>query len=296
MRIFLSCLILINFILVTPVKSAKLIFKSSFEDGSYLLDPDRKNSKIWWQNINNDKNSNFNWPIKLKGEEGSFQIVINDDNINEYIENKIEITRGIDNKKTKALHQIVKKKEHGWTQVPYIINTKDKEQRKLYIRYSLKLPKNLSEQLGENSWLALSEYKTISDYRLALYIYTDENKKLYWYAHGDNIVSDDIPYDEYWFRENREVAVPTGEWMDVEIFWKRCTKNDGRVCMTINGHTVIDYKGSTKINDPIRVIMLFTNYANKPMDQWIDNIEIWNNYPCGIRKSCHDNKYKNIRN
>jgi hypothetical protein len=84
--------------------------------------------------------------------------------------------------------------------------------------------------------------------------------------------------------------------MDVEIFWKRSTKNDGRVWMTINGHTVIDYKGSTKINDPIRVIMLFTNYANKPMDQWIDNIEIWNNYPCAIRKSCHDNKYKNIRN
>jgi hypothetical protein len=296
MRIFLSCLILINFILVTPVKSAKLIFKSSFEDSSYLLDPDRKNSKIWWQNINNDKNSNFNWPIKLKGEEGSFQIVINDDNINEYIENKIEITRGIDNKKTKALHQIVKKKEHGWTQVPYIINTKDKEQRKLYIRYSLKLPKNLSEHLGANSWLVLSEYKTISDYRLALYIYTDKNKKLYWYAHGDNIVLDDVPYEEYWYREDKEFPVPEGEWMDVEIFWKRSTKNDGRVWMTINGHTVIDYKGSTKINDPIRVIMLFTNYANKPMDQWIDNIEIWNNYPCGIRKSCHDNKYKNIRN
>ena len=296
MRFFLSNLILVNFLLITPAISADLIFKSSFEDGSHLLDPSRKNSKIWWQNISNNKESDFNWPIKLKDEAGSFQIVVNNDNHADYVENKIEITRGIDNKKTNALHQVVKKKEHRWTQVPYIINTNDKEQKKLYIRYSLKLPKNLSEQLGANSWLALSEYKTVSDYRLALYIYTDENKKLYWYAHGDNIVSADIPYKEYWYRENKEFTVPEGEWMDVEIFWKRSTKDNGRVWLTINGHTVIDYKGPTKIEDPIRIIMLFTNYASKPLDQWIDNIEIWNSYPCGIRKSCHNNNYKNIGN
>jgi len=293
MHILSICLILISFILITPIQSANIIFKSSFEDGSYLLEPDRKGSKIWWQNINNDKASDFSWPIKIQGEEGSFQMIVNDDNIDEYIENKIEITRGIDNKKTKALHQTIKKKEHGWTQVPYIINTKDKEQRKLYIRYSLKLPKNLSEHLGANSWLVLSEYKTISDYRLALYIYTDENKKLYWYAHGDNIVLDDVPYEEYWYRENREVPVLEGEWMDIEIYWKRSTKDDGRVWLTVNGNNVIDYKGSTKIEDPIQAIMLFTNYAKKPISQWIDNIEIWDGYPCGILKSCHNNEYKN---
>ena len=295
MRILLSNLILINLILITPMKSNNLIFKSSFDE-SYLLDPDRKDSPIWWQNITNDKGNDFNWPITIKGEEGSFQMIVNDDDINEYIENKIEITRGIDNKKTKALHQIVKKKEYRWTQVPYIIYTGDKEQKRLYIRYSLKLPENLSELLGKEGWLVLSEYKTIGDYRLALYIYTDKNKKLYWYAHGDNIVSDEVPYKEYWFKENREVPVLAGEWMDIEIFWKRSSKNDGRVSLTVNGENVIDYKGSTKLKDPIRVIMLFTNYANKPIDQWIDNIEIWNHYPCGIRKSCHNNNYKNIEN
>jgi hypothetical protein len=96
-----------------PIKSSNLIFKSSFDDGSYLLNPDRKNSKIWWQNIYNDKDNNFNWPIKIKGKRGSFQLVVNNNNVDDYIENKIEITRGIDNKKTKALHQIVKKKNIG---------------------------------------------------------------------------------------------------------------------------------------------------------------------------------------
>jgi len=265
--------------------SANLIFKSSFENGTSLLAPDRKGSEIWWQDIKSSKNSNSKWPIQ-KGK-GSFQMIVNKNNINDYIENRIETTIGINNKETNALHQIIKKKEHEWTQVPYIIETNDKEQEQLYIRYSLKLPKNLSEILGKDGWLVLSEYKTISDYRLALYIYTDENKKLYWYAHGDNVVLDDIPYKEYWYRENKKVPVPEGKWMDVEIFWKRSTENDGRVWLTINGKTIINYQGSTKLVDPIRIIMLFTNYASMPLDQWIDNVEVWDDFPCGTGKSCH---------
>jgi len=265
--------------------SANLIFKSSFENGTSLLAPDRKGSEIWWQDIKSSKNSNSKWPIQ-KGK-GSFQMIVNKNNINDYIENRIETTIGINNKETNALHQIIKKKEHEWTQVPYIIETNDKEQEQLYIRYSLKLPKNLSEILGKDGWLVLSEYKTVSDYRLALYIYTDENKKLYWYAHGDNVVLDDIPYKEYWYRENKKVPVPEGKWMDVEIFWKRSTENDGRVWLTIDGKTIINYQGSTKLVDPIRIIMLFTNYASMPLDQWIDNVEVWDDFPCGTGKSCH---------
>ncbi len=266
--------------------SANLIFKSSFDDKStILLTPDRKDSEIWWQDIKSPKESHSKWPIE-KGK-GSFQMIVNKNNINDYIENKIEETIGINNSKTRALHQIVKKKEHEWTQVPYLIETDNKEQKQLYIRYSLKLPKNLSEVLGKDGWLALSEYKTRSDYRLALYIYADENKKLYWYAHGDNVVLDDIPYKEYWYRENREVPVPEGKWMDVEIFWKRSINKDGRVWLTIDGKTVIDYHGSTKLVEPIRIIMLFTNYASVPLDQWIDNVEVWDNFPCGAGKSCH---------
>ena len=266
--------------------SANLIFKSSFDDKTSLLPPDRKDSEIWWQDIKcNTKAKGSQWP-KQKGT-ASFQLIVNKHNVNDYIENKIETTMGINNKKTKALHQIIKKKEHEWTQVPYLIETDDKEQDQLYIRYSLKLPKNLSEILGKDGWLVLSEYKTISDYRLALYIYADKKKNLYWYAHGDNVVLDDIPYEEYWYRENRKIAVPVGKWMDVEIFWKRSKGKDGRVWLSIDGKKVIDYHGSTKLIDPIRIIMLFTNYANNPIDQWIDNVEVWDDFPCETGKSCH---------
>jgi uncharacterized protein (UPF0216 family) len=265
--------------------SAHLIFKSSFDEKTSLSKPDRKDSEIWWQDMKSSKGDIYNWPEK-KGK-ASFQMIINKNDINNYIENRIESTIGINDKKTKALHQIIKKKEHEWTQVPFLIETDDKEQQQLYIRYSLKLPKNLADILGKDGWLVLSEYKTISDYRLALYIYTDENKRLYWYAHGDNVVLDDIPYKEYWYRENREVNVPVGEWMDIEIFWKRSKGKDGRVWLTVDGKNVIDYHGTTKLVDPIRIIMIFTNYANSPLDQWIDNVEVWDDFPCGSGKSCH---------
>jgi hypothetical protein len=277
MYIPLSNIILTTMILMSTVQSSNLIFKFSFEDGSYILEPDRKGSKIWWQDIKDSKNNKSKWPIE-KGE-GSFQMIVNKNNINDYIENRIETTIGIDNKKTKALHQIIKKKEHPWSQVPYRIYTNDKEQDQLYIRYSLKLPKNLSEILGKEGWLVLSEYKTVSDYRVALYIYTDKNKNLYWYAHGDNVVIDNTPYKQYWYRANKKIPVLEGEWMDVEIFWKRSTKQDGRVWLSINGETAIDYRGQTKLVDPIRIIMLFTNYASSPIDQWIDNVEVWDDFP-----------------
>jgi len=265
--------------------SATLIFKSSFDDGTSLLAPERKSSKIWWQDIKGSKSSTSKWP-KKKGD-ASFQMIVNKNNINDYIENKIETTIGINNKETKALHQIIKKKEHPWSQDPYRIYTNDKEQNQLYIRYSLKLPKNLSDILGKDGWLVLSEYKTVSDYRVALYVYADKNKNLYWYAQGDNVVLDNVPYKQYWYRENKIIPVPEGKWIDVEIFWKRSKGKDGRVWLAIDGTTVINYKGSTKVIDPIRIIMLYTNYASAPLDQWIDNIEVWDNFPCKIGKSCH---------
>ena len=261
--------------------NANLIYQSDFEKG-ILLAPQRNDSPIWWQKIKREDN-------RTK-EIGSFQIIVNSKKLNHYVENKIEDTIDINHKKTKALHQIIKKKEHEWTQVPYLIETNDKEVKQLYIRYSLKYPKNLSKLIGKEGWVVFSEFKTVSDYRLALYVYKDKHDNLYWYAHGDNVVLDDVPYIEYWERENREIAVPVGEWIDVEIFWKRSKGKDGRVWLSINGKTAIDYHGKTKLKDPIRIIMPYTNYSSRPIDQWIDNVEIWDNFPCGKGKSCHKNK------
>ncbi len=284
-----SLLLIFSISLFASEKSlseAKMIYQSSFEK-ERLLPPQRNGSPIWWQKLQRDNN-------KTK-ELGSFQILVNSKNLKRYLVNKIEETIGIDNKKTKALHQIIKKKELGWTQDPYLIETKDKEVKQLYIRYSLKYPKNLSKLIGKEGWVVFSEFKTVSDYRLAFYVYKDKYGKLYWYVHGDNVVLDDIPYIQYWDRENKKVSVPVGEWIDVEIFWRRSKGSDGRVWLAINGKKTIDYHGETKLKDPIRIIMPYTNYSNNPIDQWIDNVEIWDNFPCGNGKSCHKNKNKILK-
>jgi len=283
----------IIFIMTNMYGTPNLLFKSSFENGVYLEKPDKKDSTIWWQNIKGSDNDNFEWPITINDEAGEFQMIINDDNITEYIQNDLVVVNGINNKKSRVLHQKIKKKEHPWSQDPYVIHTKNKEQKTLYIRYSLKYPVDLAEKLGKDGWLTFCQYKTATDYRLTYYIYTDKNKKLYWYVHEDNVVIDGVPYKEYWYQENYS-EVKQGEWMDVEIYWNR-SKN-GRVWLAVDGKVIIDYKGQTMLKEPINEMMLFTNYAIRPIEQWVDNIEIWDDFPCGKGKSCHQEENKRKKN
>lgn len=266
---------------------AELLFHSTFDETT-LQQPQRQNSPIWWQEIKSTHNSPFTWPIKLQSEAGSFQMIVNHDNIHQYIENRIVNVPDNAGQPTKALLQHIKVKEHPWTQTPYAIYTKNKEQKKLYLSYSLKYPKDLANILGDNSWLTFCQFKTKTDYRLAYYIYSDANQRLYWYAHGDNVVLDNIPYESYWQQENKAIPVPTGKWFEVEIFWNRSRGKDGRVWLAIDGQTVIHYQGPTKLKEPIHEIMLFTNYAAVPLKQWVDNIQVWSDFPCGEAQSCYE--------
>ena len=285
----------IIFIVTNIYGAPNLLFKSSFEDGVYLEKPDRKDSTIWWQNIKGSDNNDFEWPITLNDEKGEFQMIINDQNITEYIQNSLVVVKGIDNNKSRVLHQKIMKKEHRWSQDPYVIHTNDKEQKRLYLRYSLKYPIDLAERLGKDGWLTFCQYKTATDYRLTYYIYTDKNKKLYWYVHEDNVVVDGAPYKEYWYQENYS-QVKQGEWFDVEIYWNRSkNKKEGRVWLAIDGKVVIDYKGQTMLEEPINQMMLFTNYAVAPIEQWVDNVEIWDDFPCGEGKSCHEEENQKIK-
>jgi len=282
MRLFMLLILFFNMLF-----SASLLFKSSFEEGVYLDSPDKKGSQIWWQEIRGSDNEDFSWPITINQKEAQFQMITNKSPFYGYIENEIETIINDNGDENRVLHQVIKEKDHPWTQDPYVLYTNGDEQKKLYIRYSLKFPKNLSEILGPDGWLTFSEYKTYGDYRQALYVYSDKNKHLYWYVHGDNVVKNDIPYQEYWKRENRNVSVLEGEWMDIEIFWNRSQEDDGRFWLAVDGEIIFNYFGSTKKAEAIHQIMLFTNYANVPIEQWIDNVEIWDNFPCGIGKSCY---------
>ncbi len=257
----------------------KIIFKSNFENGVYLKNAEADDGGIWWQEIVGSDISGYSWPIHINGK-GSLQLIVDaDKDIKKYISNHIEWIKDGKGNWTRALHQNIIKKQYEDTQDPYIIYTDGKEVKDLKIKYSMKLPKNLKELLGKDGWMAITEYKTTEDYRLAFYIYEDNEGELYWYVHGDNVVGEPDSYEEFWYRENYEVEVPLDEWFDVELSWHRSKNSDGHVWWAINGETIVDYHGKTKIKDPINAIMVFTNYASTPIEQWIDNIEITEKIP-----------------
>ncbi len=264
-----------------------LLFKSGFEKGVYLEEPYTGDTEIWWQEIKGSDVDGFSWPIKIWNHSGILQMIVGrDKNIWEYIENRMEYVVGPDNRSTRALHQIIKRYDYdyGCTQDPYIIYTNGTEKGDLYIKYDLKFPSNLKELLGKDGWLTFCEWKTVDDYRLAFYVYSDEYGDLYWYVHGDSNVNGDEPYEEYWYEENRSVEVPQGKWFTVEIYWHRSEDEEGRVWWAIDGKTIVDHRGPNKISSPINAIMIFTAYSSAEyFHQWIDNIEIWNGFP---HKNC----------
>jgi glutaredoxin len=76
-------------------------------------------------------------------------IVDYDKDIDKYVKNEIVLTKDNDGKNIKALHQNIIKKQTGSTQVPYIIYTK-KNAEELYIKYSVKYPKDIVKKMTKD--------------------------------------------------------------------------------------------------------------------------------------------------
>jgi hypothetical protein len=278
------------------ISKAKLLFKSGFEKGVYLDAPQADEGGVWYQDIKGSDVEGFSFPINIWETKGIFQVLVDSElNASAYIQNKIISTKGHNDVQSRVLSSHILKADKPWTQDPYILMNA-KEDGDLYVSYWLKLPKDLLGVLGDGSnddgWCTFFEWKTSGDYRIAAYVYIEEGKP-YWYVHGDNVANQEIevPYAEYWFKENKAVAVPEGEWFHVEFFWHRSTGSDGRFWWAIDGNVIVDYHGANKIKEPIDRIMLFTVYAEKyPLTQLVDDIEIWNGFPCGEGESCHGKK------
>ena len=244
-----------------------ILIKTDFEKDIFLKE--KISEQVWWQD--------FWWKnINLKWYETKLQFIVDwKSDINKYAETEIKQTLTNENKHTKALYLNIKKFQRKDTQIPLITYTDWKEIENLNIKYSLKFPKNLSDKLWKNGWAVISEYKTTWDFRLAIYVYSDEKKDLYWYMHWDNVVNDPEKYEEFWYKENKKIAVPVWEWFDVNISWKRWTTN-WKVDFLVNNKNVLNYVWKTKIKDNIDAIMYFTNYSSNPIDIWIDNFEVSN--------------------
>ncbi len=272
----------------------KLLFKSGFEEGVYLDVPYADEGGVWYQDIKGSDVEGFSFPMDIWDTKGIFQVLVDSElNASEYIENKIITTTGHKGTDTKVMSSQILKADAAWTQDPYILMDA-KEDGDLYVSYWLKLPEDLLSVLGDGShddgWCTFFEWKTSGDYRIAAYVYIEDGKP-FWYAHGDNVANQDNfnGYEEYWYRENKTVAVPEGEWFKVEFFWHRSSSDDGRFWWAVDGNVIVDYHGANKIQEPIDRIMLFTVYSEKyPLKQLVDDIEIWDGFPCGEGESCYD--------
>jgi hypothetical protein len=276
----------------SPSYAAQLLFKSSFE-GSLLLGKPYDCGTSCWQDIKgSDSVTGHSWPPQIWRGGGRLQLLadtsVTPDTVSNYVFNEIQKVMGPRGQQTSVLYSEIRKRGGGATQTPYLLTPSTTAlQENLYVSYWIKLQPDLLERLGSTSWWVLFEWKTNAQHRLITYIYTDRLNKPYWYLKTDDLSGRVIR--SFWEIANHTAPVPVGEWFKFEFFWHRSSQGDGRAWQAINGQVVFDYLGPLLGgNDPIDRIMLTQVYAGGalPLYQWVDDIEIWDGFPCGDGVPC----------
>jgi hypothetical protein len=257
---------------------ANLLFSSGFEGGVSLAAPSGE-----WQNVvGQDAATGANWPANLWGGNSSIQTLTGGGSLSSTISNSIDNIPGPDGSPTQALHLSVLQKASDVTQDPLLLQVKQ-EPGDFYISEWVKLPANLGQLLGPGGWLTLNPaWKTTGDFRSVTNIEVDGSGTPYWHMKWDNLANGSLPAQTFWDDYNRSVPVPQDEWFHVEFFTHR-SDSDGRVWLKIDGQTVFDHTGDNigVNNAPIDRIFLANPYASKPIDIYVDNIQIWDGVPSG---------------
>jgi hypothetical protein len=272
--------------------AANVLFKSSFE-GSLLLGKPYDCGTSCWQDIKgSDSVTGYSWPPQIWRGGAKLQLLadtpVTPDTVSTYVFNEIQRVIGPRGQQTSVLYSEIRKRGGGATQTPYLLTPPATAlQGDLYVSYWIKLQPDLLERLGSNSWRALFEWKTSAQQRLITYVYTDGLNKPYWDLKADDLSGGEIR--TFWEIANHAAPVPVGEWFKFEFFWHRSSQRDGRAWQAINGQVVFDHFGPLHGgNDPIDRIMLTQVYAGGtvPKYQWVDDIEIWDGFPCGDGVPC----------
>ncbi len=255
-----------------------LLFKSGFEDGVYLEEPNDDTPIGRYQLINGtDLETGFSWPINLLGANTGGLHFIDDDNF-QALENEIQTVIGHNGDSTKVLYNI-EHYETNITQCPYEILNIQERTKDLYIKYWMKM--DSASLFQSDMYRVIFEYKT-KDYadgrgfRLIAFIYTDEDGIPYWHWQGDK-----DPGTSIWEIDNKTVPIPINKWFMTEFYWHWSEGDGGRALWKINGQIIGDHYGPTTRNsNPIDFIILTQIYGDaNPKYQWIDDIEIWNGIP-----------------
>jgi len=271
--------------------AAELLFKSSFE-GLLLGKPYDCETSCWQDIEGSDPVTGYSWAPQIWRGGGKLQLLadtpVTPDTVSTYVFNEIQRVMGPRGKQTSVLYSEIRERGGGATQTPYLLTPSTTAlQENLYVSYWIKLQPDLLERLGSNSWRALFEWKTIEQRRLITYIYTDRLNKPYWFLKTDDLSGGVAK--RFWEIANHTTPVPVGKWFKFEFFWHRSTQDDGRAWQAINGQVVFDHFGPLLGgNDPIDRIMLTQVYAGGtlPKYQWVDDVEIWDGFPCGDGVPC----------
>ena len=292
-----------------PVISANLLFKSGFE-GNVAMAPMSTafNRTSSYQNLTGTDVSGYSWPMQIRSSNrASLHHIINVgsnppppvSDLNEYFDTHIETVKGRDGLPTRALYQSLIQKAsritQSWYEV-YYSSPSAISDRDVYIKYWMKFPGDLKESMGPDNWRSVFFWKTSdNDYRIEAYIYTNHSINAdgtpFWHIHGDRFATIGGEYEKDWEVNNMDIAVPIGEWFLVEFFWHRSTGNDGRFFWAVNGHVIADHRGpnfgdyNKRINR-VSPFGIYTTPAIYPARQWIDDVEVWDGFPCGEGVSC----------
>ena len=160
--------------------------------------------------------------------------------------------------------------------------------------------------MGLNNWRSIFFWKTVaSDYRIEAYVSTSTlihpDGTPHWYIRGDRTANTGGNYKEDWVVRNTDISVPIGKWFMVEFYWHRSTHEEGRIFWAVNGQVIADHKGSNLGNrhnhiNRISPFGVYTRPAVYPARQWIDDVEIWDDFPCGDGLSCYNHKEPELLN
>jgi hypothetical protein len=201
-------------------------------------------------------------------------------------------------------------------QVPLQSSASSNPAKQVYLRYWMMLPSSLATFLSGNTqfyWHTGTAWKTLDDYRQFLNFTTalDANSNPVYNTLHPNMIEDaggincssnsprsciytdpitgntyqDLSVQRKFVNVvNTSITIPTGKWFEVEYYFKRSTGSDGEFDTAINGQTVAKTFGPNYGVDleEIRDMYWVSLYSSFfPMSEWVDDLEIWDDPPCG---------------
>ncbi len=286
-----------------PQATARLIFRSGFEEGVTLTEPAVRFGQQWRQALRG-ADEGFDWASALPGSPTDFQYLVSERDapdraaLGRFVETRIDEVVGPHGTRTRALYQALRTRGTiGATQNDFIIfNMRDAQRG--YVRYWVKLQPDLLDVMkDEFDWRVMLEWKeqpsfeTPLDFQYRWLVMLSRSKAdgLVWKVEGDSVAPGQTATGSAWTDDwtifNREVPVPLGRWFLFEASWNLDSGDAGRLAVRVEGTLIAERRGRTLLKSPQGKLYLFEVYQAEtalrqgPAYQWVDDVELWSDVP-----------------